>query len=112
MNGYYITENNPTVKIKLEPSEEINLKFYSLVELVLPHCKKIYCSSNKLTKLIVPDGCEEVYCQCNYLKELILPKSCKIIHCYFNFLSKMNFPKDCKDIKAYGNDFNKCINKK
>jgi hypothetical protein len=89
INGYYITKDNPTVKVILEPQEELILSGMNIIELVLPKCKKIYCGGNFLTELIVPEGCDYVYCRYNNLIKLIIPKSCKRIMCNNNKLLKI-----------------------
>jgi hypothetical protein len=86
---YYITEDNPTEKVPLEPQEIINLIDIKLIELVLPKCRRAYCYFNNLTKLIIHDDCEYVDCSDNYLTELIIPKNCKGFNCNRNNLTKL-----------------------
>ncbi len=45
-NGYYITRDNPTVKVPLKAQNEIDLRNRNLIESVLPESKYIYCSGN------------------------------------------------------------------
>ncbi len=79
INGYYITYDNPKVKVPLEPQEEIQLQKLNLIELVLPMCKKIECGGNLLKKLIIPPGCESVSCHNNKLTKLIIPMGCTYV---------------------------------
>ncbi len=58
MNGYYITSDNPNIKVPLEPQDVINLRHMNLIELVLPWCKEVYCERNYLTELIIPICCK------------------------------------------------------
>jgi hypothetical protein len=88
-NGYYITRDNPSEKVLLEPQEKINLSFIDLIELVLPMCKSVWCNSNYLKELIVPESVELLNCSNNQLTELIISKSCKLIECSNNKLNKL-----------------------
>jgi hypothetical protein len=109
INGYYIIEDNPTVKIQIELKEEIYLYGMNLIELVLPQCKIINCGINKLNSLIIPDGCEQIYCHYNNLIELILPQSCKKIVCHYNNLTELIIPKSCEIIDCCDNNLKKLI---
>jgi hypothetical protein len=89
INGYYITHYNPSVKVPLEPQDEIFLPCMDIIELVLPKCRHVMCSSNQLTELIIPMGCETVSCSNNNLTKLIVPKTCKYVNCTDNNLPKV-----------------------
>jgi hypothetical protein len=104
MNGYYITENNPTVKVPLEPQEETILFSKEIIELILPKCERVYCWNNYLTELTIPEGVKLISCEYNKLEELILPKSIKYINCRFNTLSKLIISKNCDYIECYSNN--------
>ncbi len=87
--GYYITQDNPTLKIPLHSQEKIFLPSMGIIELVLPECKYVWCSGNELTKLIIPESCESINCQYNNLTELIIPRGCTYVSCGFNNLPKV-----------------------
>jgi hypothetical protein len=89
MNGYYITSDNPTKKILLEPKRSITLVAEELIELVLPKCTFVDCSFNKLTELIITEDCEYIECQYNPLTKLIIPKNCKRVNCFGTKLPKL-----------------------
>jgi hypothetical protein len=89
MKYYYITDYNPTVKVTLEPCEIIDLTDMSLIELVLPPCKRIYCWGNYLKELILPEGCVYASCMNNNLTKLIVPKNCIELYCWSNKLPKV-----------------------
>jgi hypothetical protein len=108
MNGYYITSSEPNIKVPLEPQDDINLSFMNLIELVLPQCKRVYCSYNLLTELIIPEGCEYVSCRDNMLTKLILANSCNDVWCYNNYLTKLIIPKNCQ-VWCHNNDFHPII---
>jgi hypothetical protein len=103
MNGYYITRDNPTVKVLLEPQDDISLQRMNLIELVLPMCKSVWCHSNYLKELIIPESVELLNCSNNQLINLIIPKSCKLIDCSNNKLKKLIIPKPCKIIWCRNN---------
>jgi hypothetical protein len=86
---YYITRDNPTVKVLLEPQDDVSLQRMNLIKLVLPMCKNVWCDCNYLTELIVPESVELLNCNSNYLKELIIPMSCKYLDCSRNELTKL-----------------------
>jgi hypothetical protein len=109
MNGYYITSDNPTVKVPVEPREVIDLSYKKIIELVLPKCKIVYCFRNELKELIIPMGCVEVQCQRNNLTKLILPDSCEEVWCNNNQLIELNLPKNCIFINCFENYISKLI---
>jgi hypothetical protein len=86
INGYYITADEPNIKIPLESQDKIYLFNMSLIELVLPECKQVWCNSNKLTELIIPQSCEYINCTNNKLSKLTIPKSCQTFYFYGNKL--------------------------
>jgi hypothetical protein len=106
---YYIQKDNQTEKIPLESQDKINLCGMNLIELILPPCKKVYCSCNNLTKLIIPEGCEVVGCSNNKLTELILPKSCVVLDCANNKLIKLITSKNCKIVFCENNKLRQTI---
>jgi len=59
--------------------------------------KKVYCSNNKLTELILSEGVKNVYCNNNKLTELEIPKGVKFVHCDY--------------VKGISKQFNKVENK-
>jgi hypothetical protein len=80
MNGYYITKDNPTVKIILEPQDSIYIFNMNLIKLVLPiGGKRVWCEHNKLKELIIPEGYNYVNCHDNKLKKLIVSKNCHVV---------------------------------
>jgi hypothetical protein len=109
MNGYYIQKQNPTVKIPLEPRDEISLYNDNLIELVLPKCRKVFCHYNYLTELIIPRDCEFVECQENYLIKLTIPIGCKTIYCYDNDLTELIIPHGCTYVNCFNNKLSKLI---
>jgi hypothetical protein len=109
IHGYYITRDNPTVKIQLEPRDEITLSSLDLIELVLPECKKVDCSCNYLTELIIPEGCEVVDCGNNKLISLNIPQSCKQLSCWYNLLTELIIPHGCEVVDCCNNQLNKLI---
>jgi hypothetical protein len=106
---YYITENFPNKKIRLYPSDELNLYSMNIIELVIPPCKYINCNNNKLTKLIIPIGCRSVCCYSNQLTELIIPKDCKFVSCWNNKLIKLIIHEGCKEVWCYDNNLTELI---
>jgi hypothetical protein len=109
MNGYYITQDYPTVKVPLEPKEIIDLSYMGLIELVLPKCKKVWCHRNYLTELIIPIGCEHISCYYNYLTELIIPQSCEHVYCWNNSLTKLITHRGCKYVECSNNNLHPII---
>jgi hypothetical protein len=97
-NGYYITEDNPTIKVPIKPQNEISLNGMKIIELILPRCKQVHCFGNKLTKLVIPEGCEEVDCTDNQLTELIIPMGCKRVNCNRNKINKLIVSKSCETV--------------
>jgi hypothetical protein len=108
---------NPIEKIPLESRDALYLSSMNIIELVLPPCKEVYChsaylakiNSNKLTKLIIPDGYNIVRCDGNELTELILSKSCKRIYCWNNQLTELIIPEGCEWVHCHHNKLNKLI---
>jgi Leucine-rich repeat (LRR) protein len=131
IHGYYITSNNPTEKVPLEPQDEFFLYKWSLIELVLPKCRDVYCYNNQLTdlygienltnlrqlicfnnqltELIIPEGCEYVECQYNNLIKLIIPENCEFIGCVNNKLNKLIVPKGCIFIYCGNNNIHPIV---
>jgi hypothetical protein len=117
IHGYYITADEPNIKVPLEPQERIELHHMNLIELVLPKCVEAYCNNNLLTELIIPEGlkkiwcshnqltkltftkdCQYISCQVNNLSELIISNTCEVILCFYNNLTKLIIPKSCKRV--------------
>jgi Leucine-rich repeat (LRR) protein len=106
---YYITKDNPTVKVPLEPKHDINLCSKNIIELILPKCKRVWCYQNQLKKLILPEDCELISCSVNELTELIIPKTCKDLDCSDNQLTQLTVPIGCELIDCSNNKLTQLI---
>jgi hypothetical protein len=111
MDGYYITANNPTVKVPIEPISQndfIDLHRMDIIELVLPlyptYSIFVDCSLNKLKELFIPPGYKKVWCAVNQLTKLTLPIGCKLIDCRNNYLKELYVPRSCKEVYCFGNN--------
>jgi hypothetical protein len=109
INGYYITQDYPTVKIPLEPQKFIRLNSMGLIELVLPKCEEVFCYGNNLKELIIPEGCKHVSCGFNNLTKLTLANSCTQVWCNNNELTELFIPNDCVYIDCTNNKLTELI---
>jgi hypothetical protein len=99
MNGWYIKSNG--VKVILESTDDIDLHYMCLIELVIPDgVTHIWCYGNQLTKLDLPDSVQFISCWNNFLTELIVPDNCRFDCDYtVNVITKTMYNRS-KRIKA------------
>ncbi len=55
----------------------------------------IFCQTEDLVSLTIPEGVKYVYCQDNLLTSIIVPNSISVLTCYNNKLVNITFNKDC-----------------
>ena len=114
MQYYYKTSKGEVVEL-FGTTPTIFLFDKDIVEIVVPPCKRLDISKNKLTKLVIPEGVLQVTCnmnsdledlelpdslqmlkckECKLYKPLVLPKSLEVLECDYNPLEKIDFSKN------------------
>lgn len=71
--------------------------------------KEVECSSNRITKLILPPGVEVVRCYSNLLTHLDLPSSVKKVYCSYNLLTHLDLPTGIIEVYCFNNQLTELI---
>ena len=99
-NGYYITSTGK--RVELEPTGEITLVEYNILELVIPDgVTTVTCSYNQITKLVIPDSVTHINCRYNQITNLIIPNSVKTLFCDINVLDIIKYKDTNIDITLH-----------